>query len=222
VVPSGPATTGQIAIEVVDQGSGMDEETRQHCLEPFFTTKGERGTGLGLAMVYGIAERHSATLEIESEPGKGTLIRLLFAAAPDNAPASTTLRRLRAINKLRVLVVDDDPTLLRSLRDALEFDGHDVHISDSGRAGIDTFRASVEAGRPFPVVITDLGMPNIDGRQVASSVKNAHADTRVVMLTGWGQRMSESDELPAGVDRLLGKPPNMWQLRDALAGLAEA
>ena len=71
-----------VIVEVIDDGIGMDENTRNHCLEPFFTTKGERGTGLGLAMVYGIAQRHGAELQVDSEPGKGTTIRLLF---PDSA-----------------------------------------------------------------------------------------------------------------------------------------
>ncbi len=67
-----------VAVEVTDSGIGMSEETRRRCLEPFFTTKGERGTGLGLAMVYGIAQRHNAEIEIESAPGKGTTMRMLF------------------------------------------------------------------------------------------------------------------------------------------------
>ena len=71
-----------VLLEVQDAGVGMDEDTRRRCLEPFFTTKGTRGTGLGLAMVYGVAQRHGASLEIESEPGKGTLVRMTFAIAP--------------------------------------------------------------------------------------------------------------------------------------------
>ena len=76
-----PRTRGSqtmVVVEVSDDGVGMDEDTRSRCLEPFFTTKGERGTGLGLAMVYGIAQRHGAELQVDSEPGKGTTIRLLF------------------------------------------------------------------------------------------------------------------------------------------------
>src|SRR5206468_12279802 len=74
----------EVQVEVCDTGTGMDEETRRRCLEPFFTTKGERGTGLGLAMVYGMTQRHNAEIEIEGEPGKGTVVRLIFpASAPD-------------------------------------------------------------------------------------------------------------------------------------------
>ena len=114
----------------VDTGVGMDEETRRRCLEPFFTTKGERGTGLGLAMVYGMAKRHSAGLEIDSALGEGTTIRLTFRAGT----AQTSPRRaarptpLFATRSLRMLLVDDDPVLIESLRSALRGrrpQGHD-------------------------------------------------------------------------------------------------
>jgi signal transduction histidine kinase len=74
-------TLRHVYLEVCDTGVGMDEETQRRCLEPFFTTKGERGSGLGLAMVYGIVQRHNAELEIDSTVGKGTTIRLIFAAS---------------------------------------------------------------------------------------------------------------------------------------------
>src|SRR6202042_1701132 len=76
----GDAENTRVAIDVSDSGVGMDEDTRRRCLEPFFTTKGERGTGLGLAMVYGMIQRHSADLEIASAVGKGTTVRLNFPA----------------------------------------------------------------------------------------------------------------------------------------------
>ena len=82
----------RVQIEVGDTGVGMDEDTRRRCLEPFYTTKGERGTGLGLAMVYGMVQRHSAELEIESALGQGTTVRLIF---PDRSPADPSARRGR-------------------------------------------------------------------------------------------------------------------------------
>jgi signal transduction histidine kinase len=75
------SAAAHVQVEVIDTGGGMNEETRRRCLEPFFTTKGERGTGLGLAMVYGVARRHKAEIEIESVPRRGTTIRLKFAVA---------------------------------------------------------------------------------------------------------------------------------------------
>jgi nitrogen-specific signal transduction histidine kinase/CheY-like chemotaxis protein len=212
-----------IVLEVVDSGVGMDEETRRRCLEPFFTTKGERGTGLGLAMVYGSMQRHGAEIEIESAPGEGTTVRLCFNI-PAEAPASVVLSRpaASAPTSLRILLVDDDPLVLKSLRDTLEIDGHVVSVANGGQAGVDLFRQSHTQGQPFDVVITDLGMPYIDGRKVSASIKTARPQTRVIMLTGWGQRMIAEGSTPDHVDKVLGKPPKLRELREALTGVETA
>jgi signal transduction histidine kinase len=202
-------------IEVIDTGVGMDEDTRRRCLEPFFTTKGERGSGLGLAMVYGVVEHSGARIAIDSVPGLGTTVRLVFPAP--SAAESESLPVPSAVSHLRILIVDDDPLLLKSLRDTLESDGHSIATAGGGREGIETFRTALESGQPFAVVITDLGMPYVDGRQVAAAVKEAAGATRVLMLTGWGQRLASRGEVPPCVDRLLSKPPKLRELRDALA-----
>jgi len=205
-----------VLLEVQDQGVGMDDDTRRRCLEPFFTTKGTRGTGLGLAMVYGVAQRHGASLEIESEPGKGTLVRMTFAVAPASSTV-TSGRQRKAAGPTRILIIDDDPLLLKSLRDTLEVDGHEVTTANGGRAGIEAFVESHADGKPFPVVITDLGMPHVDGRKVASTVKASVPSTLVLMLTGWGRRLVAEGDLPPGVDQVLSKPPKLLELRAALA-----
>jgi PAS domain S-box-containing protein len=213
----------QVQVEVIDTGIGMDETTRTRCLEPFFTTKGERGTGLGLAMVYGMLERHGGEIQIESEPGKGTSIRLLFPRAPTtaiSAEGSGVFPAVEPSRPLRILFVDDDPIMLRSMRDILEQDGHLVVVTDGGQRGIEAFRAAQERGERFAVVITDLGMPHVDGRTVAATVKSAAPDVAVILLTGWGHRLLAEDDLPPGVDRVLSKPPKLAALRLALAELA--
>jgi PAS domain S-box-containing protein len=210
-----------VFIEVRDTGLGMDEETRRRCLEPFFTTKGLRGTGLGLAMVYGMVQRHDGDLEIDSELGKGTAIRVFFntnAAEEAHAGAPTALPRRPAAG-LRVLLVDDDPLLLNSLRDVLEADGHFVTIAPGGRQGIDTFVAAVQRNEAFAIVITDLGMPHIDGRKVAAAIHQASPATPIVLLTGWGQRLLDDDDIPPHVSRVLSKPPKIDELRATLAQL---
>ncbi|MEJ0037741.1 MAG: ATP-binding protein [Gammaproteobacteria bacterium] len=209
------AQSGQVRVEVSDTGVGMSEAARRSCLEPFFTTKGERGTGLGLAMVYGMVQRHSAEIEIESELGRGTTVRLSFAAAASLAQVESTAEGAVPTH-LRILLVDDDPILLRSLRDTLEGDGHVIVAANGGQQGIDLFRASLEGDRKFDAVITDLGMPYVDGRQVASAVKAASHSTPVIMLTGWGQRLVAEGDIPAHVDVMLNKPPRLRDLRDAL------
>ncbi len=207
-----------VALEVGDTGMGMDEATRRRCLEPFFTTKGERGTGLGLAMVYGIAQRHGADLDIHSAPGEGTRVALRFSAPPEDAGAAPppAAESEDAPPPLRILLVDDDPLLLRSLRETLEADGHAVETANAGQAGIDAFRAAMHRGNRFEVVVSDLGMPHIDGRQVAAAVKAASPDTPVILLTGWGQRLVDEGDMPRHVDQVLSKPPKLRELRRAL------
>ena len=207
-----------VFLEVCDTGVGMDEDTRRRCLEPFFTTKGERGTGLGLAMVYGIVRRHNAEIEIESTPGKGTIMRLCFPAPvlsalePGQASASFTVP-----TRLRLLVVDDDPLLIKSLRDTLETDGHVVVTATGGQDGIAIFKKAHAGSEPFAAVITDLGMPYVDGRQVAAAIKGVSPSTPVILLTGWGQRLLAEADIPPHVDRVLDKPPKLRALREALA-----
>jgi CheY-like chemotaxis protein len=198
----------------------MSEEARKHCLEPFFTTKGERGTGLGLAMVYGMVQRHGADLQIESELGRGTTMRLVFPAASAALTASSSAPEPQApTRRLRVLIVDDDPIVMESLRDTLQGEGHFVAAADGGQAGIDAFIAAEERGEPFAIVFTDLGMPHVDGRNVAAAIRAASPTTPIVLLTGWGQRLASERDVPAEVTRLLSKPPKLRELRAALAEL---
>ncbi len=215
-------TARSVLLEVSDSGIGMDEETRRRCLEPFFTTKGERGTGLGLAMVFGMAQRHGATLEIDSRPGRGTTIRLLF---PVTSGATATTGRVPVLKVpvpgLRILVVDDDPVLRDSLSNTLREEGHRVTPAGGGQEGIELFRTAQQSTEPFDVVLTDLGMPHVDGRQVAAAVRAIAPRTPIILLTGWGQQTGAQHEVPE-VSRVLGKPPRLRELRAALAELTAA
>jgi PAS domain S-box-containing protein len=206
----------QSYIEVIDTGVGMDENTRRRCLEPFFTTKGERGTGLGLAMVYGIVKRNNAGIEIESAPGRGTTVSLRFpvahAADPQLHPTAIT----DTVPPLRILVIDDDPLVAEVLRDTLERDGHAVTVAEGGAKGLSAFLDARAKGESFAVVLTDLGMPYMDGRRVASAVKAESPTTPVILLTGWGRRMVADGDIPSSVDQVLSKPPDLSHLRRAL------
>ncbi len=214
--PSEPSR--RVQLEVSDTGGGMDEETRRRCLDPFFSTKGERGTGLGLAMVYGMVQRHGAEIDIESAVAQGTTMRLSFIAPAGAAdvPAQSQAAYSMPAN-LRILIVDDDPVLLKSLQDTLEGDGHSIVTASGGQPGIEAFLAAHAQGKPFQAVITDLGMPYVDGRQVCAAVKTAAPHTIVVMLTGWGQRFVAEGGTPLYVNTVLSKPPKLRELREALA-----
>jgi signal transduction histidine kinase len=217
----GADVSPNVLIEVIDTGIGMDEETRRRCMEPFFTTKGERGTGLGLASVYGMLRRHDADFEIDSAPGKGTTVRMVFQALADrDARADSVAGAVAVRRNLRILVVDDDPVLSRSLQDALETDGHRVELAPGGEAGIEAFRRSQQGqDRAFDLVITDLGMPKVDGRKVAEAIRSTSPKTPIIMLTGWGQRLLDEGQLPPNIDRVLSKLPRLPHLRAAIAEL---
>jgi CheY-like chemotaxis protein len=118
--------------------------------------------------------------------------------------------------RLRILVVDDDPMLIRSLEDILTADGHIVTVANGGQSGIDAFTAAAKTPESFALVITDLGMPHVDGRRVAAAVKAVSAMTPVIMLTGWGQRLLAENDIPPHVNRVLNKPPRLVELRAAL------
>jgi signal transduction histidine kinase/ActR/RegA family two-component response regulator/HAMP domain-containing protein len=207
----------QVHIEVSDTGIGMSEDTRRRCFEPFFTTKGERGTGLGLAMVYGIARRHNADLEIDSVVGKGTTVRFVFPVPVTQAIEGGGVTTSFTVPTRLHILVDDDPLLIKSLRDTLETDGHLVVTASGGREGIEAFRQAQERREPFAVVITDLGMPYVNGRQVAAAIKGMSPATPIILLTGWGQRLVAEGDIPPHMDRVLNKPPKLRELREALA-----
>ena len=225
-VPEREPGPTHLVLEVRDDGIGMSEKTRERCLEPFFSTKRQHGgSGLGLAMVYGTMERHEGDIEIQSELNKGTAIRLIFplrqppkkaeAASPAAAADSTSLH---------VLCIDDEPLLRELLKEILEFYNHKVETADGGQAGIDAYLKAKSLGKPFDVVITDLGMPDVNGQQVVERIKGDSPNTPVIMLTGWGAMLEEKGEQVALVDALLTKPPRAAELLKTLAkvtGLSE-
>ena len=209
-------TPTHVLLEVADTGIGMSEETRKRCLEPFYSTKGKRGTGLGLAMVYGVMERHGGQIDIESEQDHGTVfklilpIRRLAGAGPiENGDDSVQL-------PLHILCIDDEPLLRELLREILEREGHSVSVADGGQSGVDEFRSAANSDRPFDVVLTDLGMPYFDGRQVVKVLKEESPATPIIMLTGWGSFMKEDGDMPEAVSGILTKPPRSNELREML------
>jgi signal transduction histidine kinase/ActR/RegA family two-component response regulator len=212
----GSDTPTHVLLEVSDTGIGMDEETRKRCLEPFFSTKGKRGTGLGLAMVYGVMERHLGQIEIESEPGQGTVIKLIFPIRRIPGASPLANGKEESTIPLNILCIDDEPLLRELLREILERDGHSVSLADGGQNGVDEFRAAAGRKQPFDVVLTDLGMPYFDGRQVVEVIKRESPHTPIIMLTGWGTFMKEDGDIPEQVSGILTKPPRSNELREML------
>lgn len=207
------AEAGHVMLEVSDTGAGMTEEVRQRCLDPFFTTKGSHGTGMGLAMVYGIVQRHRGKMDIKTQLGRGTSFNLQFpVTSPSPAEVNGPKDVQGSVDHLRVLVVDDEPMILELFKEYLESDGHVVSTAANGRQAADMFSSGT-----FDVVLTDQAMPEMSGDQLAIAVKQLSPATPVVLVTGFGAIMLATDEKLSGVDLVLGKPVGFPELRQAIA-----
>ena len=202
--------TGSVLIEVSDQGTGMSEETARRCLEPFFTTKGQRGTGLGLAMVYGLIQRHHGDISIHSVLGEGTTLRILLPidASAVAGPSETGIDS-RSGPRLRVLVVENEPMVRKVITDYLKVDGHQVTSLEDGPEAL-------EALADADLVITDKVLGKMSGVQLAAAIKSARPELPVILLTGFGDS-AEADLMPQGVARVVTKPFTLADFRRALA-----
>ncbi len=202
----------RVVVEIRDTGMGMTEEVRRRCIEPFFTTKGAHGSGLGLAMAYGVMQRHNGTIDIESAPGEGTRVRLAIPFRSGDTPLPTKLVESGPVGLLRVLVVDDEPLVREVVSGYLAAVGHEVDVASNGREGLERFFA----GR-YNLIVTDQGMPEMTGEQLAAAVKRAKPGMPVILLTGWGDQMKAAGASMEGVDLILSKPITLSTLVDAVA-----
>jgi signal transduction histidine kinase len=198
----------RVFIEVSDTGMGMSEEVRRRCLEPFFSTKGDGGTGLGLAMVYGIIERHDGSLDIKSTRGAGTTF-IISLPQTDAVGVDIVEERERVDRRLHVLVVDDQPVLCELLSDFLVNDYHTVVTANDASEALAKF-----AQDEFDLVITDQAMPGMTGEELAGAIKSQSPSTPVILLTGFGEI---SDDASASViDFVVSKPVSLIEFRHAL------
>ena len=202
-----------VILEVSDTGIGMSEQVRQHCLEPFFSTKGERGTGLGLAVVHGIVRRHGGIIDIVSELGQGAAFIIRWPVqARQKWLASQAKEKETGVRQLRVLIVDDEPLVREMLTEYLIGDGHVIEVAMNGRDGLEKFKA----GR-FDLILTDRGMPEMSGEQLAAAIKQIAPNKPILLLTGFGDLMKTSGERPSAVDLIVNKPVTLTALRKAIA-----
>lgn len=203
----------KVVFEVIDTGTGMSEEVRLRCLEPFFSTKGEQGTGLGLSMVFGIIKRHEGELAIESEPECGTTFRICFPSQIRSFEAEAKQETI-VVRPLRVLLVDDEPIARDVVTKYLQADDHEVVAANSAAEALRHFKADA-----FDLLVTDQAMPGMSGLQLAALIKDIKPTQPVILLTGFSDPALAEGELPAGIDAILQKPMSQLDLRVAVAGL---
>jgi CheY-like chemotaxis protein len=200
-----------VSLEVTDTGVGMSEEVRKRCLEPFFTTKGASGTGLGLATSYGIVKRHQGEIQIESELGKGTRVIVRLPVVRTRA-ALPTLTEVRHAPAMRILVVDDEEMVRNVIGEYLRADGHDVDLAEGAIVGLSKIKAGA-----YDLIITDRAMPEMSGDRLALEAKRVAPLVPILMLSGFGEFMNATGEHPQGVDAVVAKPITIDDLRDAIA-----
>lgn len=200
-----------VCISITDTGSGMTPEERARCLEPFFTTKGERGTGLGLAVVYGIVQRHEGNIEVVSEKGRGTTFIVTFMPTASTAQPATE-QPAEVSGALRILVADDQEMICELIGEYLKGDGHQIELAYDGNEALEKFRAGT-----YDLLLTDQSMPGMNGTKLATMVKAERPGTPVILLTGFGDEMQASGQLPEGIDLVVSKPVSHADLRRAVS-----
>ena len=188
----------------------MSEETQQKCLEPFFSTKGARGSGLGLAMSYGIIRRHGGSISIKSRLNKGTTFTIILPV-PKEAPEPLVLGSETSVRPLRILVVDDHPAICEIVSAYLAEDRHVVATASNAREAMDRF-----CTERFDLVITDRAMPEMNGDELAGMIKELQPREPVIMLTGFADLMLEGNHSTENVDLVLSKPARLDDLRKAI------
>jgi signal transduction histidine kinase len=201
-------------VKLSDDGEGMDAETLRRCMEPFFTTKGEQGTGLGLSVVHGIVKRHKGSMYIDSKPGAGTTINFRFPAtagtdSPAALPVAPALER-----PLKILFVDDQPIICGLVSELLRSDGHAVDIAGSGSIALEKCQQV-----NYDLIITDFAMPGMNGGQLAGIVRQLNPTKPIIMLTGFADLVGDSadaNDPRFNFDLLLAKPSSLEELRRAI------
>ena len=204
-----------LSIEVTDDGVGMLPEVKQRCFEPFFSTKGKDGTGIGLSMVYGIVRGHNGQVDVFSEEDAGTTFTIrLPMEITLTKKATPRLPSGPDPEGLRILIVDDELWSRNLMEKHLRQSHNEVVATRSGKEGLNHFQKG-----PFDLVITDRAMPDMSGDSVAGEMKMINPDIPIIMVTGFGEIMKATGEKPKGVDAILSKPVTRTELNVTIASV---
>ncbi len=209
------ARDDRVYCSVTDTGAGMPDEVRRRALEPFFTTKGPKATGLGLSVAYGTVQRYGGTLTVESTEGQGTTVEVSLPTASAAAAVSKKPAGPRAVAALplRILVIDDELQVRATLAEMLEEQGHAVTQAPGGREGLSYLDANPEL---VDVVISDLGMPDMNGWDVARAIQSRWPRLPVGLITGWGETEITREER-GRVSFVITKPFDKAVLRETMS-----
>ena len=209
----------RVVVCVSDTGSGMTPEVKQRLFDPFFTTKGKAGTGMGLAVSFGIIRRHEGSIEVDSEPGRGTTFRI---SLPKVVPAAVTsdaaVQEAPGISagddKVRVLVVDDETHVREVLIEALEAEGCEVMAAQSGEIALALYE---QYEGKFDAVFTDIGMPEMSGWELCTEIRERSKTIPLAIISGWADAISVQTRNAVNADWVVAKPFDI----DKICGIAQ-
>ena len=213
-------TAGRDAyIAVQDSGVGIPDEIKRRLFEPFFTTKGERGTGMGLPVTFGIVERHQGTITVASEPGRGATFTLRLPVLNEGASANLELgtENVATGTTARILVVEDDENIRCFLSMGLTEMGYEPLMTPSAEEALEVMKT-----KEFDLVLTDLGLPGMNGAELARVIKIQSPGKPVVLLTGWGEQIQAENQQLEGIASILAKPVTISKLASTLASVRTA
>ncbi|MFA5903218.1 MAG: PAS domain S-box protein [Desulfobacula sp.] len=203
-----------VRLMISDTGDGMDHDTLKRMFEPFFTTKEiGKGTGIGLAVVHGIVERHNGSIQVESKPEKGTLFTILFPAGRDRINQPDEEQSILPGGNERILFVDDEPILMTLGKKRLEMLGYRVHGETDPLKALKLFKTDPAA---FDLLITDMAMPGMTGDQLVSEILEIQPKLPAMLCTGYSETLSEKKAYEIGFSAFLLKPVDKTELAVAV------
>jgi signal transduction histidine kinase/CheY-like chemotaxis protein len=193
-----------VRLRVKDTGKGIDPAFMDRLFDPYFTTKDvDQGLGMGLAVVHGIVKKHDGAIKIESEVGKGTTVDVLFPLIENQTETGTEEIETLQKDAERILLVDDDPSIVRLITQMLKRSGYEVIAKTSSSSAL---KALKETPEPFDLVISDMTMPEMSGEQLAQEIKQIRPGIPVVLCTGHSNRMDENRAKELGIEAFIKKP----------------
>jgi len=203
-----------VRLTVTDTGTGIDPAYMDRLYDPYFTTKDvDQGLGMGLAVVYGIVKKYDGAIKIESNVGRGTTVEVLFPLIEAQMEPKTEKSETLQKGKERILLVDDEPSIVRMITQMLTRCGYEVIGKTSSASALNVFK---DAPEQFDLVISDLTMPEISGDQLAQEIKQIRPGMPIILCTGHSNRMDENKAKELGIDAFITKPFSRKNITEAI------
>jgi len=184
-----------------DTGHGIPDKIKINVFDPFFTTKGPKASGLGLSTSYGVIKRHKGDMKVESIKRKGTTFTITIPVPSEIPSEKERLKDSEKVSSQKILVIDDEEGVRDVLARILGDEGHRVSLAETGKKGLDKFKQG-----DFDLVLTDLGMPDMSGWELAKRIKKINPSLPVGLITGWAVPLTKEKMKEKGVDFVLSKP----------------